>query len=126
MQEIIAVGAGGFVGAVARYLLSGLVHRNVGPGFPWGTLMVNVIGCFLMGCLLYLVENRLVVSDQVRLFLGVGILGAFTTFAAFSQESIGLLRSGQNWLALSNVLLSVGVGVMAVWIGYMLLKRVAV
>lgn len=126
MQEIIVVGAGGFIGAVARYLLSGLIHRNLDSSFPWGTFTVNIVGCFLIGCLLYLVENRLVVSDQMRLFLGIGILGAFTTFATFSQEIIDLMRSGQNWLALANVLFSVGLGVLALWVGYMLLKRAAV
>lgn len=126
MQEIIVVGAGGFIGAVARYLLSGLIHRNLDSSFPWGTFTVNIVGCFLIGCLLHLVENRLVVSDQMRLFLGIGILGAFTTFATFSQEIIDLMRSGQNWLALANVLFSVGLGVLALWVGYMLLKRAAV
>lgn len=122
----MVVGAGGFVGAVARFLLSGLVRRNLESSFPWGTLAVNIVGCFLIGCLMYLIENRLVVSDQMRLFLGVGILGAFTTFATFSQEIFDLMRSGQNWLALANVLLSVGVGLVALWIGYMLLRRVGV
>jgi CrcB protein len=126
VQEIIVVGAGGFIGAVARYLLSGLIHRNLNSSFPWGTFTVNIIGCFLIGCLLYMVENRMVISDQMRLFLGIGILGAFTTFATFSQEIIDLMRSGQNWLALANVLFSVGLGVIALWGGYMILKRVAV
>ena len=126
MQEIVVVGVGGFVGAVARYLLSALIHRNVDSGFPWGTFTVNIIGCFLIGCLMYLIENRLVVSDQMRLFLGIGVLGAFTTFATFSQEIIDLMRTGQNWLALANVMFSVGLGVMALWGGHMLLKRVGV
>lgn len=126
MWEIIVVGVGGFVGAIARYLLSTLIHRNLDSSFPWGTFTVNVIGCFLIGCLMYLIENRLVVSDQMRLFLGIGVLGAFTTFATFSQELIGLMRSGQNWLALATVLFSIGLGVMAVWFGYMLLRRVGV
>ena len=126
MQEIVVVGVGGFIGAIARYLISTLIHRNVDSGFPWGTFTVNIVGCFLIGCLMYLIENRLVVSDQMRLFLGIGVLGAFTTFAAFSQEIIGLMRSGHNWLALSNVLLSVGLGVVALWAGYVLLRRVGV
>ena len=126
MQEIIVVGTGGFIGAVARYLLSNLIHRNVNSSFPWGTFTVNIVGCFLIGCLLYMVENRLVVSDQMRLFLGIGVLGAFTTFATFSQEIIDLMRSGHNWLALANVLFSVGLGVIALWAAYFLLKRVGV
>ena len=75
---------------------------------------------------MYLVEHRLTVSNQWRLVLGVWVLGAFTTFATFSQEIIDLMRTGQNWLALANVLFSVGLGVIALWVGYMLLKRVAV
>jgi len=75
---------------------------------------------------MYLIENRLVVSDQMRLFLGIGILGAFTTFATFSNEIIDLMRSGHLWLALGNMLLSVGFGLLAVWGGLMLLKRMGV
>lgn len=126
MQEIIVVGTGGFMGAVARYLLSSLIGRNLDSSFPWGTFTVNIVGCFLIGCLMYLIENRLIVSDQVRLFLGIGILGAFTTFATFSQEIIGLMRSGQSGLALANALFSVGLGVVALWVGYVLLRRVGV
>jgi CrcB protein len=126
VQEILVVGVGGFIGAVARYLLSTLIHRNIESSFPWGTFTVNIIGCFFIGCLMYLIENRLVVSDQMRLFLGLGVLGAFTTFAAFSLEIIEMMRSGQNWMALANVMLSVGLGVMAVWAGHMLLRRVGI
>ncbi len=126
MQEIIVVGIGGFIGAVARYLLSNVVHRIFHSTFPWGTFIVNITGCFLIGCLMFMVENRVPVSDQMRLFLGIGVLGAFTTFATFSQEIIDLLRNGQGWLALMNILLSVTFGVLALWFGYMLLKRIAV
>lgn len=126
MQEIMIVGVGGFVGAVARYLLSGLVHRNLESNFPWGTMVVNIVGCFVIGCLMYMIENRLIVSDQMRLFLGIGILGAFTTFATFSQEIVVLLRNGHNWMALANILLSVGLGLIALWAGHMLLRRLSV
>ncbi len=126
MQEIMVVGVGGFVGAVARYLLSSLVHRNLESHFPWGTLVVNIVGCFVIGCLMYMIENRLIVSDQMRLFLGIGILGAFTTFATFSQEIVVLLRNGHNWMALANILLSVGLGLVALWAGNMLLRRLGV
>lgn len=126
MQEILVVGVGGFIGAVARYLIATFIHRNFDSSFPWGTFVVNMVGCVFLGCLMYLIENRLVVSDQMRLFLGLGVLGAFTTFAAFSQEIIQMMRTGQNWMALANVLVSVGVGVMAGWAGHMLLKRVGV
>ncbi|MCD6250260.1 MAG: fluoride efflux transporter CrcB [candidate division Zixibacteria bacterium] len=124
MQEITVVGIGGFIGAVVRYLLSNLIHRNFDSNFPWGTFTVNIIGCFLIGCLMYLIENRLVISDQMRLFLEIGVLGAFTTFATFSHEIIDLMRSGHLWLALGNVLFSVGFGLLSVWAGLILLKRI--
>ncbi len=124
MTEFLAVGVGGFIGAVGRYYLSTFVNRSIDSLFPYGTFVVNIIGCFLIGCLLYLSENKLVVSEQMRLFMGVGILGAFTTFATFSYEIVELLKTGQLWLAMSNILFSVILGVGAVYLAYTMMKRV--
>lgn len=117
MIKILIVGMGGFIGAVARYGLSGLVHRYTSSFFPWGTLVVNVTGCFLIGCLIYLAADRAVLSPNARLFLLIGILGAFTTFSTFSCETLDLINDRAHWSALANVGLNVLFGLFAVWLG---------
>lgn len=103
------IGIGGGLGALARYGLSGLVQR--GPGFPWGTLAVNALGCLLIGALF----ER--VAADTRVFVVAGVLGGFTTFSAFGHETIELLRGGQTGLAFANVALNVAVGLGAVVLG---------
>jgi CrcB protein len=117
MVKLLLVGAGSFLGGIARWTLSGLVHRWAGAGFPWGTLAVNVAGCFAIGAVLHLVEDRALLGPDARLFLVVGILGDFTTFSAFGWETFELLRSGQLGLAVLNAGGSVAGGLAAVWLG---------
>jgi CrcB protein len=117
MLKWLIVGAGSFLGGIARYALSGLVHRWAGAGFPWGTLAVNVGGCFLIGGVLHLVEDRALLGPDARLFVAVGLLGGFTTFSAFGWETFELLRGGQLGLALLNVGGNVAAGLTAVWLG---------
>ncbi len=104
------VGIGGGLGALARYGLSSLVQGR-GAGFPWGTLAVNAIGCFLIGLLF----ERL--SDGKKPFVVVGVLGGFTTFSAFGHETVELVRDGRPGLALANAGLNVLLGVGAVLLG---------
>jgi len=108
-MKLLMIGIGGGLGALARYGLAGLVQR--GPGFPWGTLAANAIGCFLIGLLF----DR--VSADARPFVVIGVLGGFTTFSAFGHETVELLRGGQLGLALANVGLSVVLGLGAVLLG---------
>jgi CrcB protein len=82
----LAVAAGGAFGALARYLIMSLVGKAAGPGFPWGTLAVNVLGCFIMGLLVELFAARLSVTQETRAFLQVGFLGALTTFSSFALD----------------------------------------
>lgn len=117
MQELLAVGMGGFVGAVARYLVTGWVHRFAGVTFPWGTLTVNVTGCLALGALMGLVEARVAVSPEWRLFLGLGVLGSFTTFSSVGYETIELLRGGDLSLAAANAFGSLLLGLLAVVAG---------
>ena len=118
MGNLVLIGVGGFVGAIARFWLSGRVQDLSGSiGFPYGTLVVNLAGCFLLGVLSYLVDARGLFSPEARSLLIVGLLGAFTTFSTFSSESLNLLMSGETLRAMINVSSSVLLGILAVWIG---------
>lgn len=118
MGELFLVGIGGFLGCALRYYLSGIVQTATKSyGFPYGTLVVNVLGCLLIGALSELVETRGFLSSDARLLLVVGQLGGFTTFSTFANESLNLIRLGQVLPGLLNVLGSVSLGLIAVWAG---------
>ena len=119
-MRILLIGLGGFVGSILRYGLSG-VAQNVAPGsvFPVGTLVVNVLGCAVLGALSELSEARGFLSPETRLFVIVGLLGGFTTFSAFANETLNALRDGALALASLNVVLNVVACLAAVWGGRM-------
>jgi len=117
MKETVVAFLGGGVGTVFRYWLSGSVYRFVGTTFPYGILLVNVIGCLLIGFLMALFEDRFVVQPLLRIFLTIGVLGGFTTFSTFSYETISLFREGSILIGLGNVLYSVAGCLIATWIG---------
>ena len=124
MTHLLLVGAGGFIGSIGRYLLAGAVHQVLhGSTFPYGTMVVNIIGCFAIGCLNGLAEARQTLVPEVRVFLLIGLLGGFTTFSTFGYETIALMRDSQVGAALANVLLQVTVGLLCVWLGYGLVTR---
>lgn len=117
-MKLFWVGIGGFAGSVLRYLLSGWVQESSrSVSFPYGTLAVNVVGCLLIGGLSYLADERGLLHPHVRLLLIVGVLGGFTTFSAFGNETLALLRAGEFVPALANVLLNVFLCLAAVWLG---------
>ena len=117
MYRSMLVFIGGGIGAVFRYLLAGWVYKVVGTDFPYGTLAVNVIGCFVIGLFLTMAEDRFLISPDFRIFFAVGILGGFTTFSTFSFETVELLRDGALAIGLLNVAVSVVVGLTATWVG---------
>lgn len=117
MKELIVVGLGGCVGAISRYLVAGWVQNLSNSHFPFGTLMVNSIGSFVIG-LLAGISQHAVISPQMRLFLFIGLLGAFTTFSTFSYETMMLLRSGVIWEAFLNMIVSLILGLLLVYLGY--------
>jgi len=119
------VGAGGFVGASLRYVAGGLVYRVLPPDFPWATALVNVGGCFAIGFLAVLVDERGPVGPTGRLFWMVGVLGGFTTFSTFGYETFALAREGSHALALVNVVGQVVLGLGAVWTGVVLARVLA-
>ncbi|MEM9056588.1 MAG: fluoride efflux transporter CrcB [Pseudomonadota bacterium] len=112
-----AVAAGGALGAVARLWVYTVVHGQFGRAFPYGTLVVNVVGSLAMGIAYVWLVERLSVSVEWRAFAVVGLLGAFTTFSAFSIETLNLLADGAPLRALTNVALNVGLCVLAAWAG---------
>lgn len=125
MQKWLFVGCGGFVGSVVRYVLSGIIQRLTGSfTFPYGTLAVNLVGCFAIGVLGGLFESRGVFSEPARLFLLVGLLGGFTTFSTFGFETFSLLRDGETPAALGNAIVQVVGGVAAVWAGIVISRFV--
>nr|CRH05679.1 Putative Camphor resistance CrcB protein [Candidatus Magnetococcus massalia] len=111
------VATGGALGALGRWGLSNAVYGWLGRGFPWGTLAVNVIGSFLMGLLFYLFTERWMVPESLKPLLLVGGLGAFTTFSTFSIETLQLLHSGSWLMAALNIVGSVVLCLVAVWLG---------
>jgi fluoride exporter len=110
MRELLLVGAGGFLGAAARYGIS-VAMKPWTSAFPWNTLVINVIGCFLIGLLTPLVGQR----PAWFVFVVPGILGGFTTFSAFGYETLKLAEAGRGVLAAVYVAASVGLGLLAVW-----------
>ena len=121
MRIILAIGAGGFIGAILRYLVSQFIQNKFLSAFPLGTLSVNIIGCFFIG-LVYALSDRGNVSPEWRLFLATGILGGFTTFSSFSNETVALMRDGQFWHALTYISLSVIIGLIATFAGISIIK----
>ena len=117
MHKFLWIGAGGALGALARYTLSGWVQRLGGHDFPWGTLAVNVLGCFLFGVIWSLAEDRLIVSAETRLFVLTGFLGAFTTFSTYLFETGALLRNTQWSAVLLNLLGQNSMGLAGVFLG---------
>jgi len=116
--NVLLVGIGGFIGSIARYLASGYVQQlTQSADFPYGTLAVNLIGCFVIGVLAELADARGVFTTESRAFVFVGVLGGFTTFSSFSNETMNLMRDGETLPALANVTVHIVVGLGAVWLG---------
>ena len=127
MTDLLLVGTGGFAGSAARYALSLWVTGRLAGGspFPWGTLSVNVLGSLIIGAAVGIAAEAGGLREGARLLLLTGVLGGFTTFSAFANETLGLLRGGHTGLAAAYVAASVAVGLAAVCVGYFGAKAVA-
>lgn len=121
METIFIIGLGGFVGANLRYWISGIAAERLGQSFPWGTLVVNITGSFLLAVFLNWVANHVSVDSRLRLLLTIGVFGGYTTFSSYANESIALAQSGDwagaiwnilgtNVLCLLTVVLGVSIG----------------
>lgn len=124
MSKILFILTGGALGALMRYLVSNLFYALMGSLLPWGTLAVNVIGSFLIGFLFEAFQLLLVAHHNLRTFVFIGFLGAFTTFSTYSLETLNLLRNTQYRLALSNILLNNILCLLFVILGFVLSKRI--
>lgn len=118
MTNILLVGAGGFIGSVLRYIVSGYVQESARRlDFPYGILAVNLIGCFVIGLLAQVSEKFGAFSDESRAFIFVGILGGFTTFSSFGNDTVNLMRQEMMNHAFLNIGSNVILGLFAVWLG---------
>lgn len=123
-MQVFAIAIGGAFGAVFRYGMSNGVHSFLGRGFPYGTLSVNVLGSLLMGFLYILFLDRITVSAEWRAVFQIGLLGAFTTFSTFSIETLLLLENGEAIKAGLNIFLSIGVCLLAAWLGMLVGRQI--
>ena len=117
MRTALVVGLGGFIGAIARHLTSASIDRHLHGYFPFGTAIVNVLGCLLLGFIVEGCREGLALGPETREFLIVGLIGAFTTFSTFGFDTVQLSREGYPFSALANVVLSVSLGLLAILAG---------
>ena len=110
MEKWFYLIGGGVLGTLARYILAGAVYQRIGTDFPYGTLIVNLIGCFLIGLFDTIFQEKFLFSPMMRIFLMAGFCGAFTTFSTFMLETANLIRDGETLRAFLNVMISVIIG----------------
>jgi CrcB protein len=123
MRILLLIGTGSFIGGVLRYGLSQFIQTKFLSAFPFGTLGINLLGCFAIG-LVFALSERTNMSPEMRLFLATGICGGFTTFSAFSNETFSLMRDGQLLYASAYITSSVLFGLLATFFGYSFLKLI--
>ena len=120
LKNLLLVGLGGSIGSMARYATSLLIRSK---SFPFATLSVNVIGSFIIGLVFALSIKEAALSNNWKLFLATGICGGFTTFSAFSVENMELLQNSKNGMALTYIMLSIVLGILATFLGYQLILK---
>ncbi len=118
MLNLFIIGCGGFLGAISRYLVSDLVYTFIGTGLPYGTLVVNLTGSFFLGIVARLGLSGNLLPDSANSFIGIGFLGAFTTFSTFSVQTLELLESGSLLKALLNISLNIILCLIGAWGGF--------
>jgi CrcB protein len=115
--KYLMVGVGGFVGAIARFWLASYIGGKMGTRFPYGTLVINVSGSFLVGLVVTVLAEKMQWSQHWRYLIPIGFIGAYTTFSTFEYETLRTVQDGQFLIAFLNITLSVVVGFVAVWAG---------
>jgi fluoride exporter len=122
MYKFVLIGMAGLAGTLARYLLSIWIDDRVNQSFPFGTVAVNMLGCFLAGCIFQLTEQRYPLDPVVRTAIFIGFLGGFTTFSSYGLQTFNMIRDGSLLLAGVNVIVSNVAGLLLVWAGYTLVR----
>ena len=122
VKSIIITGIGGFAGTTCRFLISRYIHLNFITFFPWGTFVVNITGCLLMGILYGISERGGMAETAARLFLIVGFCGGFTTFSSLSNDAFLLLKDNEWWKLVSYTSLSFFTGLLAIYLGRIMIK----
>ena len=125
MRSVLLIGMAGAAGAVSRYGVGLWSQRYLGNNFAFGTLVVNILGCLLLGLVLELESQTDWVGTSIRLFVAVGFLGAFTTFSTFGFETLKFMQAGNHQLALLNIVANLVLGLLAVWLGWMVARSLA-
>ena len=125
LLKLLVIGAGGFLGAIVRYVLSNYVQEASKPKFsPMALWLFNLLGCLLIGIIMGFVINYQLLGERVRLFIIMGFLGSLTTFSTFGYETLTLIKDNEILLALANVVLQVAIGIFVVWLGYVCSKLI--
>src|SRR4249920_3613553 len=122
MYKITLIAVAGLIGTLTRYWMSGWADRWWGGTFPFGTLLVNATGCFVIGFLFHATQEKYLIDPAVRSALLVGFLGGFTTFSSYAVQSFNLLGDGEFFMASANILVSNVAGLLLVWAGYVLAR----
>ena len=127
MQAYLWIAVGSALGGMARYWCTGAATRLFGETFPWGTLLINILGSFVIGLFVSLTgpEGRYVVDQNIRLFVAVGLCGGYTTFSAFSLQTMVLMQEGEWLQAAAYIAASVAVCLLAVWLGHLLAQQLS-
>ncbi len=123
-MELISIAVGGALGALCRYFLGNIITRLMSSSLPWGTFIINIVGCFFMGALMTLIVERGLLPAAWRLFLCVGLLGGFTTFSSFGYEGLTLLLQGNLAVALGYIGGSIFLGLAAVGVGVLVARAI--
>lgn len=124
MINYLLVSAGAAIGGALRYGISTYIQKNQSVIFPYGTLFVNIIGSFLLGIIMFYLNEKDLIGNEFRLFLTVGLCGGFTTFSTFSYETLMLIRDSEILLAFYNVILNVVLCLVGIYIAYLISKLI--
>ncbi len=120
MQQLLFLAIAGALGTLSRYALGGLMQQITGTNFPYGTLLINVLGCLIIGFIMQIALTTDLIPANIRVVITIGFLGAFTTFSTFSYETVKFLEDGALISALMNVVSNVGLGLLATFFGILL------